>query len=79
MRTIVIFVIRCYQLVISPCIAPACRYTPTCSQYSIEALARFGVIKGLWLSTRRISRCHPWHEGGYDPVPPDDHAKRKHD
>ncbi len=70
MRKIVIFFIRVYQTVISPYIAQSCRYTPTCSHYSMEAIQRFGVFKGLWLSIRRISRCHPWHEGGYDPVPP---------
>jgi len=70
MRKIVIFFIRIYQTIISPYIAPSCRYTPTCSHYSMEAVQRFGIFKGLWLSIRRISRCHPWHEGGYDPVPP---------
>ncbi len=70
MRTIVIFIIRFYQYAISPYIAPSCRYTPTCSHYSIEAVERFGIFKGLWLAVRRILRCHPWHSGGYDPVPP---------
>ncbi|MCI9637018.1 MAG: membrane protein insertion efficiency factor YidD, partial [Hungatella sp.] len=46
-----------------------CIYTPTCSQYAIEALEKYGAVKGLWLSTRRLLRCHPWAEGGYDPVP----------
>ncbi len=69
MRKIVIFFIRIYQYAISPYIAPSCRYTPCCSHYSIEAIERFGITKGLWLAVRRILRCHPWHEGGYDPVP----------
>ncbi len=70
MRRIVVFIIRLYQTLLSPYMAPSCRYTPTCSQYSIEAVQRFGVLKGLWLSFRRIGSCHPWHQGGYDPVPP---------
>ncbi len=70
MRRIVIFIIRLYQTLVSPYMAPSCRYTPTCSQYSIEAIQRFGIFKGLWLSIRRLTSCHPWHHGGYDPVPP---------
>lgn len=70
MRTIVIFIIRLYQMLISPYMAPSCRFTPTCSQYAIEAVQRFGFFKGLRLAIRRITSCHPWHEGGYDPVPP---------
>ena len=70
MRKTVIFIIRLYQYTLSPYIAQSCRYTPTCSQYSIEAIQRFGVIKGFWLGLRRVGRCHPWHHGGYDPVPP---------
>jgi len=50
--------------------APSCRFTPTCSQYAVEAVQRFGVFKGSRLAIRRLSSCHPWHEGGYDPVPP---------
>ena len=70
MRTIVVFIIRLYQMLISPFMAPSCRFTPTCSQYAIEAVQRFGVFKGFRLAIRRLSSCHPWHEGGYDPVPP---------
>lgn len=69
MRRIIIFIIRGYQYVISPFMAPSCRYTPSCSNYSIEAFQRFGFIRGLILSVRRIFSCHPWHHGGYDPVP----------
>jgi hypothetical protein len=69
MRRIIILVIRGYQYLISPYMAPSCRYTPTCSNYAIEAFQRFGFLRGLVLSVRRIFSCHPWHHGGYDPVP----------
>ncbi|HKJ34758.1 MAG TPA: membrane protein insertion efficiency factor YidD [Balneolales bacterium] len=72
MKYIFIFIIRFYQLAISPYFPSSCRFEPTCSQYSIEALKRFGIFKGTWLSVKRISKCHPWHEGGYDPVPKKD-------
>ena len=64
-----IFLIRVYQWVISPWLGPKCRYTPTCSNYAIEALRKHGVIKGLWLASKRIASCHPWGGSGYDPVP----------
>lgn len=67
--TIMTFIIRAYQYVISPYLAPGCRYSPTCSEYSIEAFQRFGFFRGLILSVRRILSCHPWHHGGHDPVP----------
>lgn len=54
---------------ISPMLPPACRYTPTCSQYAIEALRKYGPLKGSWLAIKRICRCHPWGGSGYDPVP----------
>lgn len=69
MRRILIFIIRGYQYLLSPFMAPSCRYTPTCSHYAIEAVQRFGFMRGLILSLRRIFSCHPWHHGGYDPVP----------
>ena len=69
MRRIVIFIIRGYQYVLSPYLGSSCRYTPSCSSYAIEALQRFGFLRGLVLATRRIFSCHPWHDGGYDPVP----------
>lgn len=66
---LLILPIRFYQLCISPLTPPSCRFTPTCSQYAIEALRKHGPIKGLWLAVRRILRCHPWGGSGYDPVP----------
>ena len=66
---LLILLIRFYQKFISPLTPPACRYTPTCSQYAIEALQKHGPFKGLWLAIRRILRCHPWGGHGYDPVP----------
>ena len=65
-----ILLIRGYQKFLSPLkVRTHCIYTPTCSQYAIEELEKYGVVKGLWLSVRRILRCHPGAEGGYDPVP----------
>ena len=64
-----ITLVRFYQLAISPWLPPACRFTPTCSAYAIDALREHGVLRGLWLSVRRIVRCHPWGGYGYDPVP----------
>ena len=69
MQFLVLSLIKIYQVLISPIIGPNCRFQPTCSHYATEAIARFGVTKGSWLALRRISRCHPWHPGGYDPVP----------
>ncbi|HEX3024705.1 MAG TPA: membrane protein insertion efficiency factor YidD [Chitinophagaceae bacterium] len=64
-----ILLIKFYQYVISPALGPKCRYTPTCSQYSIEALKKYGLFKGGWLAIKRISSCHPWGGHGHDPVP----------
>ncbi|MBR2367861.1 MAG: membrane protein insertion efficiency factor YidD [Alistipes sp.] len=64
-----IALVRIYQLAISPLKPPSCRFTPTCSQYAIEALRKHGAIKGLYLTIRRLLRCHPWGGSGYDPVP----------
>jgi hypothetical protein len=62
--------IRAYQLTVSPLLPPSCRYLPSCSEYAIEALARYGPLRGGGLSLRRVARCHPWGGSGYDPVPP---------
>jgi len=64
-----IFIIKIYQKFISPVLLPSCRYNPTCSQFSIEALNKFGLLKGLWLSLKRLSKCHPFGGSGYNPVP----------
>jgi len=64
-----IALIKIYQWVISPAIGPRCRFTPSCSHYAVEALKKHGLFRGLWLSIRRIARCHPWGGHGIDPVP----------
>lgn len=69
MRKLLLLPIKFYQYAISPMMAGHCRYHPTCSQYAVEAITHHGGIKGLFLSIRRLLRCHPWGEGGYDPVP----------
>ncbi|MBU0619441.1 MAG: membrane protein insertion efficiency factor YidD [Pseudomonadota bacterium] len=69
MRTLLIGLVRLYQVAISPWLPPSCRYTPTCSAYAIEALQRHGPVRGGWLALKRLLRCHPFHEGGFDPVP----------
>ena len=66
---LLILLIRFYQRCISPLTPPSCRFTPTCSQYAIEALRKYGPFKGLWLALRRLLRCHPLGGSGYDPVP----------
>ncbi len=64
-----IALVRLYQRCISPLTSPSCRFTPTCSQYALEALRKYGPLKGSWLTLKRLSRCHPWGGSGYDPVP----------
>jgi uncharacterized protein len=68
--------ILAYRLAISPLLGPRCRFHPSCSSYALEALERHGAVRGLWLALRRVLRCHPWHPGGYDPVPPADRYSR---
>ncbi|MDD2251354.1 MAG: membrane protein insertion efficiency factor YidD [Dehalococcoidales bacterium] len=69
MKTFSMALIRFYQKHISSVLPSSCRYTPTCSQYTYEAINRFGVVKGTWMGIKRICRCHPFNPGGYDPVP----------
>lgn len=69
MTKILLFLVKAYQYLISPMLGPSCRYTPTCSEYAVQALKKYGAIKGFWLSIKRVGRCHPWHDGGYDPLP----------
>ena len=68
-KNLLIKIIVIYRRYISPLKKPCCRFMPTCSEYAIEALRKYGVIKGLYLSVKRILKCHPFHKGGYDPVP----------
>ncbi|HEY9014463.1 MAG TPA: membrane protein insertion efficiency factor YidD [Gemmatimonadales bacterium] len=68
-RRLVQAAIRGYQLLISPLLPPSCRFTPSCSQYALEAVGRHGALRGMWLAARRVVRCHPFHPGGFDPVP----------
>ena len=69
MKRVLVLMVRGYQIGISPLLPPSCRYYPTCSAYAVEALEKHGAAKGGWLAVRRILRCHPFHAGGYDPVP----------
>ncbi|SNX59843.1 hypothetical protein SAMN06296273_1280 [Nitrosomonas ureae] len=71
LRRILIGVIKGYQIVISALLGQSCRFYPTCSNYTIEALELHGIFRGGWLAIKRISRCHPWNPGGFDPVPQD--------
>jgi len=69
MKAVLIALIKGYRLLLSPWWGRQCRFTPTCSEFAEEAIERHGALQGAWLAMRRISRCHPWHAGGYDPVP----------
>ncbi|MFW5451492.1 MAG: membrane protein insertion efficiency factor YidD [Methylophagaceae bacterium] len=68
-KRILISLVRAYRLLFSPWVGMHCRFQPTCSEYMIESIERFGAIHGTWLGLCRLSHCHPWHEGGLDPVP----------
>ena len=69
MKRVLLALVRFYRRAISPLRPPSCRYTPTCSQYALEAIEKYGALKGGWMAFRRILRCNPFHKGGYDPVP----------
>jgi len=68
-KAFVLGVIRFYQHFISPAFPPSCRFTPSCSEYAAQAVQKYGVVRGVWLGLNRLLRCHPFHPGGYDPVP----------
>ena len=69
MKGVLLSMSRFYRLFISPLKSPCCRFIPTCSEYALEAIQKYGAIKGSWLAVKRILKCHPFHKGGYDPVP----------
>ena len=71
-RSLLKFLIRIYQILLSPILGNNCRFYPTCSAYAVEAIDKHGAMIGLWLSVNRMFRCNPWHDGGYDPVPSSD-------
>ncbi|MCM3762988.1 membrane protein insertion efficiency factor YidD [Alkalihalobacillus oceani] len=78
MKKLLLLIITIYQKVISPLKPPTCRFYPTCSHYGIEAIQRFGALKGGWLTIKRICKCHPFHPGGIDEVPPLEKRKCRH-
>ena len=69
MKKVLLAVFRFYQRAISPLFPPRCRYIPTCSEYAVQAVEKYGAAKGSWFALKRFLRCHPFHKGGYDPVP----------
>jgi putative membrane protein insertion efficiency factor len=75
MQKILIGFIKVYRMVLSPFIGQHCRFTPTCSEYAIQAIDEHGTFRGSWLAVRRLSRCHPFHTGGWDPVPQKENTK----
>lgn len=75
MKRIFILIVKGYQFLISPLLGNNCRFYPSCSHYMIQAIERYGIFKGMYLGLKRLSKCHPWHEGGMDPVPSSCHCK----
>lgn len=69
MKTLLLLLLRAYQLAVSPFLGQNCRFYPTCSNYAVEAVREYGAAKGSWLAVKRLCKCHPWHPGGIDPVP----------
>ncbi len=68
MKTVFLVLLRFYKAAVSPLLPPACRFVPTCSEYTAEAIEKYGALRGTWLGARRLLRCHPFHPGGYDPL-----------
>lgn len=77
-REAVVLLLRVYQLTLSPLLGPVCRFAPSCSSYAVTAVRRYGVVHGSWLTARRLLRCHPWNDGGWDPVPERPARNRTH-
>ncbi|KAA3653897.1 membrane protein insertion efficiency factor YidD [Denitromonas sp.] len=69
MKTLLLALLKAYRYAISPMLGSNCRFVPSCSEYAVEAISRYGALRGGWLATKRVSRCHPWCHGGHDPVP----------
>jgi putative membrane protein insertion efficiency factor len=78
MRKALVYLIRAYRYLVSPLLGNNCRFYPSCSSYAEEAIVRHGALRGGWLALRRLLRCHPWHEGGCDPVPHERHHHISH-
>ena len=74
MKHVLLVLIGFYRYAISPMLGRHCRFEPSCSQYASQAIGEHGAVRGSWLASRRLCRCHPWHPGGFDPVPPREHA-----
>jgi len=74
MNRLLVWLLRAYQLLVSPMLGQNCRFYPSCSQYAVEALQVHGTVRGSWLAARRLCRCHPWNDGGVDMVPPAGHS-----
>ncbi len=78
MKRLLLWLVKIYRYALSPLLGNNCRYYPSCSCYTEEAIEKYGAWRGLWMGLKRLSRCHPWHPGGYDPVPePDEDSRSK--